>query len=176
MVILVDLDGTVVHYDFPKLIKKWFKVEVPDKLIQCYSLEEALGVPTALIAEMFEAAVFYEPEFVPGALAALRSFISNGHEVGIYSNRLIWMTTGELSGWMEKHSIPYTGIETNKTLPSYVHAFVDDSPVKLMNVDYTIEVKNLILLDQPWNRKCLNIMGRMQRAKNWAQVRGIIKG
>lgn len=176
MVILIDIDGVVCEYDFPKITKKHFGVAIPNKAIYTYSIEDSLGVASSDVVRMFEKECFSKPVFALGAIDTLKGFLSAGHQVSIYSNRLHFMTQDELETWLGKYKIPYSNICTNQSLPSYVHVYVDDSPAKLMAVEKVVEVKRLLLFDAPWNKACLNITGRMERVKGWKQVRKVVNG
>lgn len=174
--LIVDIDGVICRYDFPRLTKEYFGVKVPNKGIFTYSLEDTLGVPPKVIYDMFAIEVFSKPNLIPGAIKSLERFVDRGYAILIYSNRLTWMTQAELGDWLDKWGIPYTDVINGGELPSYVHAYVDDSPIKLLKVDEQIIVKHLILYTCPWNDQCLDILGKFERAKNWKEVREIING
>jgi len=174
--LLVDIDGTICQYDFPKLLKKYFGVAIPNSGIFTYSLEDSLGVPPKMIEDMFAKEVYEEPNMIPGARSALKGFIDKGYNILILSNRLSWMTADELSDWLDDWGILYTDVLGNGELPSYVHAHIDDSPLKLLRVDEETIVKHRILFTCPWNKQCLDILGKFERARNWAEVRRIING
>lgn len=172
--ILMDLDGTICQYDFPKLLEKYFHCSIPNGDIYAYALEDVLGVTPAEIAKMFKVEVYNRPCLIEGAISTINSFISKDYQVGIYSNRIHYMSMVELEDWMEAYGIPYSYVATKDDLPDYVYAHVDDNPSKLMELTELTKVKYSILLNQPWNNKCLNITGKLQRAMNWQEVRNII--
>ncbi len=174
--LLVDLDGVVTQYDFPKLLRKYFDVSIKSEDIYAYSIEDVLGVSAKDISMMFAKEVFSPPRFIKGALDALEYFTTEDFDVGIYSNRIQYTKVEGLRDWLEKYKIPFTSIITEQTLPSYIHAFVDDSPAKLMLVDDAVRVKNLLLFSQPWNKKCLNIKGRIRRISGWKEIKELIDG
>ena len=66
--LLVDLDGCVVEYNFPLLVKKFFGVDISKMQIYAYDLADVLGVTPALIDKMFQRQVFGKPNFIDGAL------------------------------------------------------------------------------------------------------------
>uniref|UniRef100_A0A6M3L955 5' nucleotidase n=1 Tax=viral metagenome TaxID=1070528 RepID=A0A6M3L955_9ZZZZ len=172
--IICDIDGVICKYDFPKLIKKYFGVMIPNKGIFTYSLEDALGVPPKAVNNMFAREVFNPPNLVKGVVDNLNYFIDKDYAVLIYTNRLHFMTQGELGDWLETWGIPYTDIINGGELPTYVHAHIDDSPRKLLQVDEDTTVKHRILFSNPWNRGCLDILGKFERAKTWGEIRRII--
>ena len=175
MVILVDLDGCVCQYNFPKIIKKHFGVVVSAQMIHCHSIEDALGVSRASVEKMFNEEVHEPPRLIRGAQDALASLVLADHDVGIYTNRLYFVTQEELERWLYENGIPYTSIITGKTLPNYVHAHIDDSPGKLMDVQEATTVKHSLLFNQPWNKQCKNVTGELQRVRGWAEIRELIK-
>lgn len=176
MNLIIDVDGVICQYDFPTIIKKHFGVDIPKGAIYTYSIEDALGVSSVDVGKMFQVETHAEPKLMPGAIKSLWQFLDSGFEVCLFTNRLNFMTVEELEDWLGKWEIPYSSILTPQTLPNYTHACIDDSPQKLMLVDSTINVKHPILFTGILNKRCLNITGRMIRAKNWKEVRKIING
>lgn len=174
--IIVDIDGCIAKYDFPTLTKQYFGKSIPNKGVWTYSLEDSLGVASRHIIDMFTEEVFAPPNFVQGALGALKHFISKDYNVCIHTNRLKFMEVNELEDWLNKWGIPYSSIIVNGDLPGYVHAHVDDSPKKLMYTDDNTTVKHLLLFDNPWNRQCLNITGKLHRVKTWKEIREVVNG
>lgn len=172
--LLIDIDGVICQYDFARLTKQYFGVEVPNTDVFTYSLEDSLGLPRKAVSDMFAKEVFAEPNLIPGAVRHLELFLGKGYAINIYSNRLYWMTQEELGDWLDKWGIPYTDVINGGQLPSYIHAYVDDSPSKLLGVDEQTVVKHLILFTSPWNKHCLDILGKFERAKNWNEIRRII--
>lgn len=172
--LIVDIDGCICRYDFPKLLNKYFGVAIPNSGIFTYSLEDSLGVPPKMVEDMFAAEVYNEPNMIPGARSALKGFISRGYDVLILSNRLHWMTVDELGDWLDTWCILYTDVIGDGELPSYVHAHIDDSPHKLLCVDEKTKVKHRILFTCPWNEQCLDILGKFERADNWKEVRRLV--
>jgi len=176
MNLLIDIDGCIAKYNFPALTKKYFGKAVPNKGVWTYSLEDSLGIPPRLVQEMFAKEVFSEPALVQGAIGALKHFISKDYNVCIHTNRLHWMSPEELGDWLDKWGIPYSSIITNGDLPNYVVAHIDDSPAKLMKSHDETTVKHLLLFDNPWNRQCLNITGKLHRVKTWREIKEVVNG
>jgi len=175
--IIVDIDGVICQYDFRGIIKKHFGVDIKsNSTMWGYSVEDCLGLPYNDVAKMFGEESYEPPNMVPGAVKTLTNLIADGFHVSILSNRLKFMEYSDLEDWLDDSGIPYSELITFDTLPQYAHAMVDDSPSKLLCVDETIRVKNLILFDNPWNKKCLDILNKFQRARNWKSVKEIIYG
>lgn len=159
----LDLDGCICEYDFPKIVKNFFGVDLSAQMIYAYDLADVLGVAPILIDTMFREQVFGKPHFVEGAIDTLKEWKSKGHALVIYSNRTKYMGYEGLAQWLIDWQIPFSGIDGG--LGAYdIH--VDDSPAKLMatNSDHKL------LFDQPWNRKCHNITGKLQRVKSWQEI------
>lgn len=172
--LLVDIDGCICQYNFAKLTKKWFGTAVPNTGIATYSLEDSLGVPSKMVCDMFKAEAHAAPNMIRGAKDVLQEFITKDYNVFIYTNRLHFMTLVELEDWLDRYEIPYNDIIGNGTLPSYIHAHIDDSPSKLLAVDEATTVKHRILFSNPWNKHCLDILGKFERANNWQAVRRLV--
>jgi len=167
MRLCVDLDGCVVQYDFPKIVKNFFGVDLSSKAIFAYDLADVLGVAPALIDTMFKEQVFGKPNFIEGAVDTLKEWKAKGYELAIFSNRVKYMGEDGLGKWLKKWKIPYSYL-TSGQIPYDVH--IDDRPAKLMATDSKLK----LLFDQPWNKGCLNIQGKLERAYNWAEVRKIV--
>lgn len=174
MNIIIDIDGCICNYDFPTLIKKYFGVEVPNKAVLFYSLEDCLGLPPSAVTEMFREEVHAPPNFVPGAIKVMTDLLDDGHNISLFTNRIMFTSTYELENWLDKYEIPYTNIVLPESLPSYAHAMIDDSPRKLLMADQITRIKHLLLFDNPWNRKCLDVLHKFERVKTWGRVKRAI--
>jgi len=171
--VIVDIDGVVCQYDFPKMLKKHFGVSVDNKLIHSYSIEDCLGLPGDLVSKMWEEEAYNKPNFIPGALQALKKLHSQ-HLVFIYSNRAKIIGDYALYQWLKENKIPFEDLYSREhaySRPRYVY-HVDDSPQKLMDTG----AENKLLFDQPWNRGCKNILGELKRVKSWKEVLEVING
>ena len=89
--ICLDLDGCICEYNFPKIVKNFFGVDLSSKMIFAYDLADVLGVAPALINTMFKEQVYGKPNLVEGALDILKEWKSQGYELVIYSNRVKYM-------------------------------------------------------------------------------------
>lgn len=174
--LIVDVDGVIAQYNFPRMMKKWFGVSVKNEDIWCYSLEDALGLDPFLVEEMWVAEADEPAIFIPGAIKSLEELRLAGYKILIRSQRAKIMGAERLEGWLEENKIPFDQVlATPLDMPDYAHAAIDDRPSKLSLLNELVKVKTLILFDQPWNRQCLNIHGRFYRVKTWAQVKSVLK-
>jgi len=165
--ICIDIDGVVCEYDFPNIVKNFFGVDLSSQMIYAYDLADVLGVAPAMINTMFKEQVYGKPNFIEGAIDTLKEWESKGHELVIFSNRVKYMGYDGLARWLIDWKIPFSGIDGGQG--SYdVH--IDDSPAKLMATDSELK----LLFDQPWNQKCHNITGKLQRVKSWQGVRDYV--
>ena len=164
----IDLDGVVCEYNFPKIVKDFFGINLSSKAIFAYDLADVLGVAPAMINLMFKTQVYGKPNFVEGAIDTLKEWQAKGYELIIYSNRTKYMSKTELEKWLKDNRIPFTSIDGG--LESYdVH--IDDSPGKLMATNSKLK----LLYNQPWNKRCRNITGKLVRMKNWEGVRSYVQ-
>lgn len=168
--LIVDVDGVIAEFDFPNLLGQYMGVRLPTAKVNTFDLSNLLGVSKVAIKEMFEAEVFNHQQIVIGASYYLRSFMQKGFDILIFSDRLQWMTKEELGDWLEEQGVPFSEVIDRDSLPSFAVAHIDDRPAKLMEVWETIKVNKLLLFDRPWNRRCMNITGRLTRVKNWKQI------
>ena len=166
--ICVDLDGVVCEYDFPRIVKDFFGVDLSSQMIFAYDLADVLGVAPLLINTMFQEQVWGKPNLVEGALETLKEWKSKGYSLVIYSNRVKYMTYRGLAQWLVDYQIPFSGIDGGQ---GAYEVHIDDSPSKLMETDS----KTKLLFDQPWNQRCLNITNQLIRMKNWEGVKTYVR-
>ncbi len=162
--ICVDLDGVVCEYDFPKIVKKHFGVELKASEIYAYDLPDVLGVSQSDINSMFEKQVHGRPKLILGAIETLREWRGKGLDIVIFSNRIKYMGERGLTGWLIDYQIPFDEIDGG--LGEY-EAHIDDSPAKLMQTNSKLK----LLYTQPWNERCLDITNRLIRVNNWEGVK-----
>ncbi len=163
MKLLVDLDGCVVQYDFPKLIKKYFGVELPQKSIFAYDIADVLGVSHKSVDDMFREQVYGKADFIDGSLEILKKWPKK-HEIVIYSNRVNYMGEVGLAKWLVENKIPFNGIDVIGSEEYDFH--IDDSPAKLMGTKSLFK----LLYNQPWNERCLDIIECLQRVYSWEEI------
>ena len=170
MILCLDLDGCVVEYDFPRIVKEYFGVDLSPEKIFAYDLADVLGVSNDEINNMFYDQVWGEPQFVEDAIPTLKGWLDKNYVIGILSNRVKYMNIDGLIRWLTHYSIPYSFIIVKTGAKFDFH--IDDSPAKLMSVD----AKTKLLYNQPWNKRCLNVKRELKRVKNWQEIREIING
>ena len=164
MRLLIDLDGVVVQYNFPKIVKDFFGVSVEKYAIFAYDLADVLGVAPAIIDTMFKEQVFGKPNFIEGALETLKEWQSKGYELIIFSNRVKYMGYERLMDWLIDWGIPFDKIDGGQEKYDF---HIDDRPAKLMSTESKVK----LLFDQPWNRKCHNITGKLKRVFTWKDIK-----
>ena len=174
--LIVDIDGVVAQYDYPTILKKHFNVDVPNHAVWAYGLDECLGLPPTAVQTMFKKEAYAPPNMIEGAREALERFIIKDYNVCIFSNRLKFMSYAELEEWLNKNDIPYSCILNGSGLPNRAIAAVDDSPSKLLAIDEEVTLNRRLLFDQPWNRMCLDVLGKFKRVKDWRQVLEEVNG
>lgn len=168
MRICIDLDGVVCEYDFPKIVKDFFGVDLSAKAIFAYDLADVLGIAPALINAMFTEQVYGKPNLIEGALVALREWQAEGHELVIFSNRIKYMGREGLISWLIGWNIPFNKIDGGQ---GEYDVHIDDSPGKLMSTNSKLK----LLYNQPWNEQCRNITGKLKRVKSWKEIKNEVR-
>jgi len=165
--ICIDIDGCICEYDFPKIVKNFFGVDLSKHMIFAYDLADVLGVSPSLIKTMFKEQVYGKPNLIEGAIETLTEWRSMGYELVIFSNRIKYMGEFGLASWLVEYQIPFSDIDVG--LGEY-DLHIDDSPSKLMATDSTIK----LLYTQPWNTRCHNITGKLMRVNSWAEIKKFV--
>jgi len=166
--ILCDIDGTITEYDFNRLVKDFFGVDLSPMVIFAYDLADVLGVSKALIDTMFAETVYGKPNYIDGSYEVLSEWQAEGYEIIIFSNRVKYMGEMELAKWLIENDIPFSGIDSTG-LGNYDYA-IDDRPAKLADVEANIK----LLYHQPWNARCYDIERQLTRVKSWDEIKGIV--
>jgi len=162
--ICIDIDGVICEYDFPNIVKNFFGIDLSAKMIFAYDLADVLGVAPALINTMFKEQVYGKPNFVEGAIDTLRKWREEGHRIDVYSNRVKYMGATGLAEWLWAYDIPFYSISDGSGV---FDCHIDDSPAKLMGTNSKLK----LLYDRPWNKRCLNITGGLERVYDWGEIR-----
>jgi len=168
--ILIDIDGVICEYDFPKIVKNFFGVDLSSQSIFAHGLADVLGVAPALINTMFKEQVYGKPHFIEGSLKTLESWESRGYEIVIFSNRVKYMGEMGLDKWLVDNQIPFNGIDVIGSGKYDYH--IDDSPSKLAATDSHTK----LLYTQPWNKRCLDINECFTRVDSWQDIRKEVGG
>jgi len=167
MRIAIDIDGVIAEYNFPKIVKSFFGVDLSSKAIFAYDLADVLGVAPVLINTMFEEQVYGKPNLIEGAIDTLNEWKDKGYELVIFSNRVKYMGEFGLAKWLVEWQIPFSGIDGGQ---GEYDVHIDDRPSKLMATDSLMK----LLFNQPWNEGCHNIQGKLVRVYNWDEIRKIV--
>ena len=170
MRLLIDIDGVICEYNFPKIVKNFFGVDLSSHTIFAYDLADVLGVAPALINTMFKEQVYGPPNFIDGSLEMLKEWKSKGYEIYIFSNRVKYMGEVNLAKWLIDNKIPFNDIEVTGWGEYDYH--IDDSPAKLAATDSKVK----LLYTQPWNRRCLDIRKQFTRVNSWSEIKSIVGG
>ncbi len=167
--ILVDIDGCICAYDFPKIVKDFFGIDLSSQAIFAYDLADVLGVAPVLIDKMFHEQVYGKANFNEGALETLREW-EGKYEIAIFSNRVKYMGEIGLVKWLVDNQIPFDGIDVIGQGEYDFH--IDDSPSKLAMTNSKVK----LLYSQPWNIRCLNINKNLTRVRTWGKIKEIVEG
>ena len=164
--ICVDIDGVIAEWDFPRIVRNFFGINLSAEMIFAYDLADVLGVAPALINIIFQEQVYGKPSLIRGAVETLKEWKSKGFELVIYSNRVKYMGNEGLAQWLIDWQIPFSKIDGGK---AHYDVHIDDSPSKLMGTDSRLK----LLFDQPWNWRCYNVTGKLQRVYTWGGIKNV---
>ena len=172
--ILVDLDGVVVNYDFPKALKEVLDFEIEsNEDITTYDLTAALGIPSTAVGFLFytlNKKRLEKEELIEGAQSTLTA-LAVDHRIVINTKRLKYCSMQTLREWLVKNKIPYHAIVMDKV--SLVCDYqIDDNVSKLVE---NPDAKTRLLFSQPWNLGCKDVGRLLHRVRSWAEIRQIIK-
>ena len=167
--ILVDIDGVICKYDFPKIVKSFFGVDLSSQAIFAYDLADVLGISPTLINTMFKEQVYGKPDFIDGSLDVLKEWKSKDYEIAVFSNRARYMGDFGFAKWLIDNQISFDGIDVVGSGSYDYH--IDDSPSKLAATDSKIK----LLYTQPWNKRCLDIKKQLARVSSWDEIKDIVR-
>ena len=166
--VLCDIDGVICEYQFDKIVKNFFGVDLSTQMIYAYDLADVLGVAPALINTMFKGQVYGKANFINGSLEILKEWESKGYELAIFSNRIKYMGGAGLQSWLEQYDIPFSEIDVHGNGKYDFH--IDDSSSKLAATNS----KTKLLYSQPWNKRCLDIYKQFKRVYSWQEIKEIV--
>lgn len=166
--LLLDIDGVICEYQFSKIVKSFFGIDLSSKAIFAYDLADVLGVAPALINTMFKEQVYGPPNFINGSLEVLQSWKDKGYRILIFSNRVKYMGIFALGQWLIDYKIPFDDIDIYATGEYDYH--IDDVPSKLASTQSITK----LLYTQPWNKGCLDIQKQMIRVNSWVEIKNIV--
>jgi len=174
--IVLDLDGVVVGF-FQKLVAMYNKRYSNDPLtlddINC-ELEQ-LGPERAerLIGMFNEPGWFLDLEPLPGAINTISHYINGGYQIVICTAPARY-TDGRINGtsaaekfvWIQEH-LPMLG--NRITIAQHKEdvngdLFLDDTPYQVINWCESNPGGIGVLIDQPWNKRWVNLPGNATRA------------
>ena len=165
----IDIDGCLCEYQFPQIVKSFFGVSIEKYAIFAYDLADVLGVSHLMIDTMFKEQVWGKPTFMPDALETLQAWYGK-YEIGIFSNRVKYMSVEGLMNWLNKHNIPWDWIDAHGEEEVY-DFHIDDSPAKLMSTNSKVK----LLYNQSWNKRCLDITDSLRRVHSWKEIKDIVE-
>ena len=163
--ICLDLDGVVCVYDFPRMIKEDFGIDIRSEDIYTYDIDDILGVTKEAVIAMFMKRVYDPAICEPGALNTLNEWIAKGYEIFIYSNRINLIGTTALLLWLNDNDIPFTSL--TRGLKNEYDLHIDDRPPKLAATNSRYKM----LYHRPWNDKCLDIKNQFRVVYNWKEIK-----
>ncbi len=166
--ILIDIDGVICEYDFPRIVKEKFDILLDPESIFAYDLADVLGVSPVDIDNMFRGQVYGPARFIKGSLEVLNQWQDKGYDIEIFSNRVKYMGKDGLIQWLIGNNIPFNGIDLNGKGRYDYH--IDDSPGKLASTDSL----HKILFNHPWNRRCLDIHKLFNRVFSWEEIKTLV--
>lgn len=176
--ILVDLDGVVLDYAFPKAIKKHFGATVTLDKVTSYSIQDVLGISTAQLQVMFEGACSQEWNYTKDAKATLQR-LAKAHKIYLYTDKWNFMGYSSLRARLLDEGIPFERVYKKRNLPyklsHEIDYYIDDRPTDLLDTILP-NVKAKLLFDQPWNRACLDINHTFTRVHSWKEIEELING
>ncbi len=165
--LLIDIDGVICEYDFPKIVWGKFHVKIKATDIYAYNISDTLGVSQQKVDEMFQEQVHGKPDFVKDAIETLREWQSKDYELVIFSNRVKYMGYRGLERWLIEWGVPYDVIDGGQGKYDF---HIDDRPSKLQDTDSKVK----LLYSRPWNEGCLNLMGNLIRVNSWQEIRDYV--
>lgn len=174
--IILDLDGVVVQF-FQKLIRIYNLRHSDDPLtlsdINCELEQLGPGRSERLIAMFNEPGWFLDLEPLPGAINTITHYANAGHEIVVCTaparfpeGKINGTSAAEKFTWIQKN-LPIVGnkiIITQNKDSIKGDLFIDDTPYQVINWCKENPEGIGLLVDQPWNKRWVNLPGNATRA------------
>ena len=162
--ICLDLDGVVCEYDFPRMIKEDFGIDIRTEDIYTYDIDDILGVTKEAVKAMFKKRVYDPARCEPDARDTMEEWIERGYKILVYSSRSSLMGSVTLELWIDENHIPCTHLTTGQ---GEYDIHIDDRPSKLAATDS----RHKLLYNRPWNRGCWDIKHQFRRVYDWKEIK-----
>lgn len=198
MDIYIDFDDCLCETarHFSGLVKELFGIDVPYEHIRYFDLQRSFSLTDDQYEEMMVRA--HRPEVLlsydetPGAVAAVNSWIDEGHNVSVITGRP-YSAYEASREWLDRHGLDRVRLYC---LNKYGRdSFIRDSDFSLeiedyckMHFDFAIEDSpsafkffehlpelNVMVYDRPWNQECVFPGENYHRCCDWDAVRELVK-
>lgn len=175
MNIALDIDGVIVDFvsSFIPVLKEEYNYDLKSEDVYCHDISQVLALHKDEVNQLIHKTLTKNNfNLIPGARDGV-DYIHKNHrlrlvtgrsekyrnfteklleEKGIHYEKLIF------SPYLEKHQVDF-----------HFDLFVEDSVDEAVSLSHARGVK-ILLFNQPWNAKTLNIKNAVKRVYNWDEI------
>ena len=194
MNIYIDFDDCVCDTGkaFSGLAFELFGISVPYEKMRFFNLQKAFGLTDRQYGELLEKghepAVLLSYEETPGASAAVREWISRGHQVSVITGRP-FSAYSVSRQWLDSHGLQEAALYCldkygrENHVPNSDFSLTPDDYFR-MRFDYAVEDSpsafrffshlpdlRVMVFDRPWNREAPFPGANYRRCFSWEDIR-----
>jgi len=174
MNIALDIDGVIIDFvsSFISLAEKRFDQPIKYEDIYCHDISQALALPKKDLYSLFHETLFRNHfRLIDGALDGITA-LNKDHNIYLITSRheRYKKSTMQL---LDNHRISYNDIYFSQFMKKHqvdIHfdVFVEDCVDEAVNLSQ--RNCQVLLYNQPWNTRCLNMKNLFKRVYNWDDI------
>lgn len=193
MQIYIDFDDVLCETakSYVEIVKHMFQKTIPYESVKWFDLKRSFALNDeqfkAMMTEAHLPKVLLTLEETPGAVATVRKWLDEGHEISVITGRP--SASYEPSRqWLDEHGLAQVSlyyvnkygrdsfirnsafsIELEEYYKMHFDFAVEDSPVAFQHLEHLPDCR-VAVIDRPWNQAAELPDAKYRRCMNWAEI------